>query len=643
MKVADNPQATYRPDIDGLRAVAVLAVLIHHLGPDWLPGGYTGVDVFFVISGFLITTLVHGDVAAKKFSFRGFYKRRINRILPALVVVIGTTALFSVVILSPRDLVLYAKSAVASLVGASNIFFWREYGNYFDANTSEATLLHTWTIGVEEQFYLLWPAFVLILVRLKGGWVLATAALAAVLALVASEWGAQHFASASYYLLPTRFFELAIGGTLAFWLRGRTNPAPRTATVSGILGFVLLGAGLLFLAPGSSFPGVNALLPCLGAALVIYAGTNRRSASARLLATAPLVAIGLASYSIYLWHWPVIAYLRYVGITIDAVVAVGVVIFVAIASFATWRFVEGPLRRSGSQQTFRRVAVLRLVVPATAFAVFALMMMRTGGMPGRFDSEVSSLEGMVATHPDELRAGCHVPAALYSTPPDTSCRLGQPTAPLDGILLGDSIANAYSGMVDVMAQSEGLAFMDYTMDGCPPIPGYVTQGLSSHADDCLARNERAFGYVENVGFRRVILAASWPTDDDAGRLITGAIDRLLAVGIHVDVVLKNPQIPGGATCPIRRLMYGTAWSCTAPEQPEATVWASIQRQHPQVTFIRPADVICRSGTCDPVLDNIDLYRDDIHLNDVGSRLVGATFEATGTYLDRTASATKPSR
>ena len=203
----------YRPDIDGLRAIAVLSVLIHHLSEPFLPGGFVGVDIFFVISGFLITSQVHTEAREGTFSIRQFYKRRINRILPALLTVVAVSLAVGVLLLSPADLFLLARSAVYASLGLSNVFFWREYGNYFAGNAREAPLLHTWSLGIEEQFYVIWPLLVLLLVRTRPRLTVILVAVITVALIALSEVAAGMFASASYYLLPTRFFELMIGGS----------------------------------------------------------------------------------------------------------------------------------------------------------------------------------------------------------------------------------------------------------------------------------------------------------------------------------------------------------------------------------------------------------------------------------------------
>jgi peptidoglycan/LPS O-acetylase OafA/YrhL len=282
----------YRPDIDGLRAIAVLSVLFHHLIPSILPGGFVGVDIFFVISGFLITSLVYKEACNGTFSFKQFYKRRINRIAPALVTVSAATLLVGTVALSPTDLVQLAKSAIFAMVGLSNVFIWRAYGNYFSANTAEAPLLHTWSLGVEEQFYLIWPLLILLLMKFSSRYMLGTLAIFTVGAIALSQMGVNIAASASYYLFPARVFELMIGGLLALILAYKRPESCHYSALCSLIGFSLIGGSLFWLNKESAFPGIDALWPCLGSALLIWAG-NSSGSSSWVLTCRPMVFLGL--------------------------------------------------------------------------------------------------------------------------------------------------------------------------------------------------------------------------------------------------------------------------------------------------------------------------------------------------------------
>lgn len=626
MKIRD-----YRPDIDGLRAIAVVSVLLHHLNPSLLPGGFVGVDVFFVISGYLITGQIANEIQTASFSIRNFYQRRINRIIPALFTVIFATIVAGLMILSPGDLKLLARSAAYSIFGISNIFFWREYGNYFAANSSEAPLLHTWSLGVEEQFYAFWPLLLLLSFKITKWRAHIILLPIFFIALFLSEIGLRFATSAAYYLLPTRFFELMVGGLLAL-LGNRIRPAnPGQSGLAFFLGLFLVIGSLYWIDKSTPFPGINGLWACLGTALLLWSGMRQFMAH-RLLTFRPMVFVGLVSYSLYLWHWPLIAFSRYVGINIDFVAGIVLSGLAILLSWFSWKFVETPLRRSGASIGFPTVLLNRFVAPAAVLLILSASMVLGQGFPGRFDSAVARLEAAQNSKPNELRSGCHVPTALYDTPPTNRCQFGTPKSMIDGILLGDSFANHFTGMLDVLAKHDGLSLMDYTMDGCPPIIGYKTKNIATYAEKCQLRNEIAYEFMEKHRFKYVILAASWPNSPEVGSLVIRSVERIMATGAELIIIMKNQSIVNADTCAIKNLMYSRTVDCTQPIGKRPPYFDQIQSRYPSVRFIDPNLIICGQHGCNPMLDGNLIYRDSSHLNDGGSRLLGEKLLRSGVHL-----------
>ncbi|WP_053158295.1 acyltransferase family protein [Pseudomonas sp. P1.8] len=623
-------QGKYRSDIDGLRAVAVIAVLLHHLNTRLLPGGFVGVDIFFVISGFLITSQVFSEVKRNAFSLKGFYQRRINRIVPALVTVLLATVVVGAFILSPVDLIRLNVSALFSLLGVSNVYIWIKYGNYFAADASEAPLLHTWSLGIEEQFYVIWPLFIVLLYRLAPRYVLPVLAIGVVAAVGVSEYATGVFATAAYYLLPTRFFELMLGGLLGIYLHQPRVIGKLAAHGFALAGYLLIGFSLFALNPYSTFPGLNALIPCLGAASLILAGSGDRHS--RLLTSRPMVFVGLISYSLYLWHWPLIAYLNYLAIPIDLPVATLLIAASVLLSWLSWRYVEVPFRRSGATWHFSRVFTRRFALPALGLAAIAALSLHFNGFSQRFSPGVSALEAMTLSKPSEVRSGCHVPNALYGTAPNENCRLGAKKEGLDGIMIGDSFANHFTGMVDILAKPNNIALMDYTMDSCPPIIGYTAEMPPVYAEHCAKRNERVFNLIEQNKYRYVVLAAIWPKDDRARDIVEASIQRVVENSGQVIVILSNQHIEKAASCPIRRLMFGTERDCSVSQSALPPYWAHVRTRFPQVRFIDPNQVICPAGVCSPIIQGQLLYLDDSHLNEVGSRFIGSTLLNRGFTL-----------
>jgi peptidoglycan/LPS O-acetylase OafA/YrhL len=634
--MGDLTKSQYRPDIDGLRAVAVLSVIIHHLSSSILPGGFIGVDVFFVISGFLITSQVYKEALHRNFSIVQFYKRRINRIIPALFTVIAASLIVGTLILSPVDLIRLAKSSIYALLGLSNIFLWREYGNYFSGNASEAPLLHTWSLGVEEQFYVIWPILILIIIKFNKMYITSILALICIGAIAFSEIATGLVASASYYLLPTRFFELMIGGLLALLITHK-RPGSRFYTeLCFFSGFALIGGSLFFLSKSSAFPGINALWPCIGAALLILAG-NSKSTLSKALDNRPMRFIGLISYSLYLWHWPIIAYVNYMGFTIGFLVGASIFLASILLAWLTWKFVEVPMRRSGSNFKSRQVFLWRFVTPALVLFVIGSATIYTGGFSTRFDPRVTELESALETKPNILRSGCHVPPAMYATPPNEKCRLGAEKTEVDGILIGDSFANHFTGMIDIMAKVKGISVMDYTMDTCLPILGYDTSTAPQHespgyAERCRKRNVAAYEEITKNHFPLVILAGSWPNKPEAGEQLIASIDIILRASQKLTIILRNEEIQGGSSCPIRKVMYGRIDGCEVPRKGYPKYFDEIAKKYPNVHIVDPNQVICTSEACSPTIGNVLLYRDVGHLNDMGSRLIGNSLVSRGVTL-----------
>jgi peptidoglycan/LPS O-acetylase OafA/YrhL len=638
----------YRYDIDGLRAIAVLAVLINHLNSSLLPGGFSGVDIFFVISGFLITSQIYSGALDGSFSIKQFYKRRLNRIMPALLVLVFVCLLAGFFILSPADYIRLATSAPLSFSGLSNFYFWREYGNYFAGDTNEAILLHTWSLGVEEQFYLIWPLFLIFIFKLRYRYLLLMMIAIFISATIFSEYAVGVVASASYYLLPTRFFELMMGGILSIvMIRWNTTLySMRYVNAAKITGYLLLLYSLLILNKDVSFPGLNALFPCLGSVLLIFSGSA--GYQSKLLSNKVLGFLGLISYSLYLWHWPIIAYINYLNISIDAKIGGEIVIVSTILAWLSWRFIEKPFRYApiqrsvnvehgalptlalqtkarsfGAELSYRYVLITRLVMPLMGLGMFWLAVDRSAGFPQRFDPMIVSYEEMAAAKPNIIREHCHVSTAYYQTKPNAGCVLGERNNNIDGLLIGDSYANHFSGMVDVLAKADGVQILDYTMDGCPPILGYENLNLQpSYRKKCIARNNYILNLIKENKYQYVILGASWPTDGVAGKAIEHTISEISKAGAKVVVIINNQTIAKASTCPIRQLMSRSREGCAVGKINLKNYWIAVHKHFPDVTFIDPNEVICSGQICNPVVNGTLLYRDSGHLNDIGSRLIG---------------------
>ncbi len=369
------PPLAYRPEIDGLRAVAVAPVILFHAGFAPFSGGYVGVDVFFVISGYLITTILLADLSRGAFSIARFYERRARRLLPALFVVLGVSSVWAAAALPPPDAERFFESLLATLLFVSN-FYFEENTGYFDPAAEAQPLLHTWSLAVEEQFYLVFPLLLLTLSRRAPGATPIVLAALLLASLVAAEIGARRFADTNFYMLPTRLWELLAGALCALALAG--GP-PRPHRLFSALGLALIVGSVLLLSPDAPTPSLAIAPAVLGAVLVIlFAGPGAETT--RLLSHPALVGVGLVSYSAYLWHQPLFAFARLGAVEPPSDGAMGALALASLGlAWLTWRFVETPFRRRGPSAPPRRTLALSGLAGAVALGAVGAAGVATGG------------------------------------------------------------------------------------------------------------------------------------------------------------------------------------------------------------------------------------------------------------------------
>ncbi len=503
----------YRPEIDGLRAVAVLPVLLFHAGFSVFSGGYVGVDVFFVISGYLITLIIIEELNAGKFSIIGFYERRARRIIPVLIFVILCCTPFAWYWMMPDEFEGYARSTIAVAVFMSNVFFWKE-GDYFAPATEEMPLLHTWSLAVEEQFYLLFPLVLAALWRFGCGRVVGLLTSVALCSLILSHWAAEAHTRANFYLAPSRAWELLAGSLCAFALT--RNGDVRANPYLAALGLAAIVYAILMFDNQTPFPSFYALVPVGGAALIILFADHRAGAG-YLLATAPFVGIGLISYSAYLWHQPVFALARVGSVYTPSQ---GVMLVLAALSlglaYLSWRFVEQPFRRrSGAKAFTRRQIFVASGVTLSAAMVFAVAVIAAEGNLGRYsDAQIAHLDQARRgiAHP-AIKAGCGKGFQDLNTTP---CVLGDPEAPIRISMIGDSHARRWIDALHEMGLRNGWRIEVYTKAACAASDvtyfyyrlgrAYhecttwrraVTNGLRADMPDLMVMTASSKGYTNN--------------------------------------------------------------------------------------------------------------------------------------------------
>lgn len=383
----------YRREIDGLRALAVVAVILFHAGLQTFSGGFVGVDVFFVISGYLITSILLVQKQEGTFTLLGFYERRARRILPALFVVMFACLPFAWLWMLPSDIKDFSKSVIAVSVLGSNILFWRESG-YFEKAAELKPLLHTWSLAVEDQYYLIFPVFLLLMWRLGKRWIVGSLVVVALISLSVAHWGSFHKPEASFYLFPTRGWEILIGSIVAFYLFSKNNMESGRQTtdqIFSLIGLALIGCAVFMFDNNTPFPGAYALMPTIGTALIILF-SNPQTWVNKLLSSKPLVGVGLISYSAYLWHLPLFVFARHSKIVEpDPTLLLSLAVFALIPAYVSWKYIETPFRNRHFLQ--RSILFSLFIFLTTSFIGVGLYGYSTDGGLDRYSTEDRELAG----------------------------------------------------------------------------------------------------------------------------------------------------------------------------------------------------------------------------------------------------------
>lgn len=613
----DRREHDYLAFVDGLRAVSILAVVGFHVGLAGFPGGFVGVDVFFVISGFLIINQIRTALEARRFSIAGFYARRALRILPPyFVMLLATLAVAPVVLGSPTVYLEFMRQAAISPLMLSNFLFYTRQG-YFDLNADEKPFLHTWTLSIEEQFYLAAPILLLLLFRAGRGRFGAFALAAGIALTLASLAGAIAFTTEgrnpAFYFPHWRAWEFIAGGLITGGLVSAAARAPRWAIDAlGVAGLALIVIAVAAFDARTPFPSWRAILPVVGAAMVILSGlVNPRSLVARLLSLRFMIAIGLVSYSWYLWHWPILSYLRILRLgepsLIPDLLGGGVLSF-ALACLS-YRYVELPVRRWRQA----RRASLRPGRIVAAGVAGSLALAALGGATGYagyrlMESYVQARYGTEGR--GVLDNGCLVfRAADFSD----KCADGP-----FGLLIGDSHAQAYAPSFTRSFSETGVRLVSLARPGCQPVL-FSPRERAKRPHGCismLAPFERIMARPDRISF--VIFASLWPYELDAG-----AIGELVAqFGPDTRVLLMGPGPhfdKPGLDCVVLSDRFGIGRDrCLRERAPMEKAYASrvevlksVAARHPNVRLIDLKDAFCDRTVCRP------FEGDTVHIRDLG--------------------------
>ncbi len=630
-KHADIP--AYRPEIDGLRAIAVLAVIAFHARASFLPGGFAGVDVFFVISGFLITGIIVNALEKGSFSFAEFYTRRIKRLFPAYITVALITLALSSYLLIPNDYIFYTTSLAASWAFLSNVFFSMLSWGYFGQRTEEFPLLHTWSLSVEEQFYFLFPVLMIVLYRYGRKHTVTALVLIGAFFVTISHLNTEQVKS--YFLLTSRAHELIIGALTFFTVRRLPTPSGRLAAMLTLIGMTLMFGTFVLLNKELPFPGFNSLFPCIGAALVIYASQTRTAISS-FLKTKPLVAIGLISYSLYLWHWPVFSFLKYRQIELTLPVIIAAVTLSFLLAFLTWKYIENPVRRHHGLQ-FKKAFMGLYALPAAAFMSIGLYSYVTEGAPQRFSDELRDLISSYSFERDLTRS-CSVRAEDYNAitldyllKHCTFGDLDQSKARV--LLIGDSHAHHFKPFVEQLARHASMKSVYHVQGGCFPTELQATdKNPQLRATVCQQRNADLLQLVGHFDY--VILAGFWASEPehDLDKELRYVVDHIVRAGATPVIFKDNPfHEPDLSRCILyrKRGWISPEQNCNIPlrvavdaqAEPDAII-DRVQASYPKTVVIDPKRVMCNTKECATYMANVALYKDSNHINTKAARLLG---------------------
>ncbi len=640
----------YRPEIDGLRAVAVVPVILFHAGFSTFSGGFVGVDVFFVISGYLITTIILSEMEQGTFALVNFYERRARRILPALFLVMFVSLPFAWLWLMPSDMKDFSQSLLAVSSFLSNILFWRESG-YWDAASQLKPLLHTWSLAVEEQYYVFFPLFLIIMWRYTKRWILFSFMLVAGISLATAQWGAYHQPSATFYLLPTRGWELAIGAGIAFYFLYRKKTIRTLLShksvdeMLGLIGFLMIGYAIFAFDEKIPFPSLYALAPTIGTGLIILF-SSAQTIIGRLLSTKPLVAVGLVSYSAYLWHQPLLVFARHRALNEPSKFTYAILAFLSIPlAYLSWRYVEKPFRTKG---VFNRKSIFTYsIIGSGIFITIGLIGHLTNGFDGRssnsqlsaslIDQKLKVNHGLSETCEGKftLQVDCrtddkpeilvwgdsfamHLVQGIMASKPDAKI-----------IQMTKSVCGPFFDVAPVLEPKRPISWSK----GCLEFSGKVREWLKEQTTLKYAVLSSPFNYyLEN---NNLLLRSGelFPANFElATKEFKRTLNELKQMGI-TPIVFSPPPANGNdlGRCLAKAEWYGlNLGNCDfgVNEISQARLDANdfLKKIEKDYSVVFLDDLICTDSRCTTHLGNVFIFRDSGHLSHEGSATLGKKFD-----------------
>lgn len=649
----------YRREIDGLRSLAILPIILFHAGLTFASGGFVGVDVFFVISGYLITSIIIAEQQKGSFSLLGFYERRMRRILPALFTMMLFSLPFAWLWLMPDDLKKFSTSVADVSLFISNITFLNQTG-YFDTAAELKPLLHTWSLAVEEQYYLLFPVFLWKSWKIGRNKIIAIIATVAIISLFSAHWGAYNKPAGTFFLLPTRIWELLLGAITAFYLsssNNRLNQSEILNKYASIIGFSLIIFSICTFNKQTPFPSLYALLPTIGAALIILFADSKTMVG-KLLGSKPLVAIGLISYSAYLWHQPIFAFARYRSLEEPNEILVFTLIVSTLSiAYLSWKYVESPFRSTAT--VGRRQIFLFGALGSVLFIIIGLVGQLHKGWMQRFTIPPNVVQSMEST---SLRTACDKNYDGKGWGIDF-CSVGDTSKLPRVAVFGDSHSEAILPAFDAIGKKLGVNVVHLGLGGCPPLLGVDV--LNGHFDFgvCKSLAERQYEYVKSNKINKVFLVSCWTLftngryngnelyylglnkhdqrSQETSRLLfeesfKRTIKAYSDIGTEVYVLAQVPRQLVSAPQLYYRI-YADSFNVSQRDHliKKLSVPTTLHNELQQFTksifcntvdlknenLIELDNIFCDENTCAIGRDDASFYHDNNHLSDVGAHLV----------------------
>lgn len=647
----------YRSDIDGLRAIAVLFVVIFHSYDNLIPSGFIGVDIFFVISGFLISSIIRQQLIDNSFSFSDFYRRRLWRLQPALLLVMLFVLVITSILYLPDDYVDAMNSEKYTSLFLSNQYFSRVTTSYAAQDSVYLPLLHTWSLAIEWQWYLFMPPALFLLHRLchryhfnKVGVVLLISLLTVALSLYLSS----NYPTKSYYLFSTRIFEFMIGVIISY-IPQEKKRRKITDNILSIFSFFIL----LFIAISDSvlpgYPNLYTIGVCICAAIIIYTGKNK-TIIYKALSINVIVFIGTISYSLYLWHWPVFAAARYIGYFETNTEKLSAILITLILSYISYSYIENELKKS--KLNFKYTLLILFVIPVIISLVLSKVTEKNTGFSFRLGSEYLKMEKALKDHQYENRSLC---LSNDSVVADGVCHTGKKNADKKAFLFGDSHSNHFWGFMDVVGKDANMDVKAQATSSCLTLPGVYLYDWWNYKNTvyqrCYDDTKKYYNEVKAGNYDYVIIAEVWAnyagdnvinqigdtrtvkeSRSRTEKALREALDIITESGAK-PVIFKaiNPMPQNFMTCFYQNVKLRRDYrnnNCNSgtfngdEQEWFSQLFVTLKKEYPSLVVIDPKDIQCDTGTCLTDIDGIPVYRDVGHLTDYASVIFGKW------YLDK---------